>query len=434
MAMPYILTAARAQGVKPVAASDRPVVGCIGVNGQGRWNMALIKRHADVAAVCDLDSRHLAEAQKAAGDRADAHDDYRRVLERKDIDAVSIATPDHWHTKIAIEAMQAGKDVYCEKPLTLTIDEGKRICEVVKNTSRVFQVGTQQRSDFDQNFLKAIALVRSGRLGKVSRVSCAIGAGESSDQIPAVSAPPELNWERWLGQAPLVDFRFQAGKDAQGNEIPYKSRCHYEFRWWYEYSGGKLTDWGAHHVDIATWALELDKTGPSRVRVISAEHGVPFKEGYPTLDDRYNTATKFKIVAEFPDHGVEMTIRDDTDNGILFEGDKGRIFVGRDKLRGKPVEDLSQNPLPEDALQKVYKGKPPVSHMRNFFECIKSREEPISDVFSHHRALTTCHLANIAMRLNRDLEWDPVKEAIVGDQQAQSLLAREQRKGYEIVV
>ena len=129
-----------------------------------------------------------------------------------------------------------------------------------------------------------------------------------------------------------------------------------------------------------------------------------------------------------------MTIRDDTDNGILFEGDKGRIFVGRDKLRGKPVEDLAQNPLPEDALQKVYKDKRPVSHMQNFFDCIKSREEPISDVFSHHRAISTCHLANIAMRLGRTIKWDPQHEAMIGDDQAQTFVSREQRKGYEIVV
>ena len=429
LATPYIFTTASAQ---EAAASDRPVIALIGCGGQGRWIMRSAQQHADVAALCDVDLRHAEEARRIAGEKADTTDDYRRILDRKDIDAVLIATPDHWHTKIAIEAMQAGKDVYCEKPLTLTIDEGKKICQAVKQTKRVFQVGTQQRSDFDQLFLKAIALIRNGRLGKVDRVSCAIGGADRSGPIPVVSPPPELNWERWLGQAPMVEFRMQAGKDAQGKDLEYKSRCHYEFRWWYEYSGGKLTDWGAHHVDIATWALGLEKTGPSRIRVESAEHPVPFKDGYPTLDDRYNTATAFKIIAEFP--GVEMTIRHDTDNGILFEGDKGRIFVGRFGLKGKPVEQLPENPLPEDALTQVYKGKPPVSHMQNFFDCIKSREEPISDVFSHHRALTTCHLANIGMRLNRDIQWDPEGEEIVGDDEAQSFVSREQRKGYEIKV
>ena len=431
LGVPYFFTACQ-QGIAAPAASDRPVIACIGVGGQGRWNMRLAMNHADVAAVCDVDQNHARQAQQDAGGKAEIYDDYRKILERKDIDAVSIATPDHWHTKIAIDAMKAGKDVYCEKPMTLTIDEGKKICQVVKETGAVFQVGTQQRSDFDQLFLRAAAIVRSGRLGKVSKVSCAIGSADTSPAIPVVAPPKELNWERWLGQAPLVDFRIQAGKDAEGADIPYKSRCHYEFRWWYEYSGGKMTDWGAHHVDVACWALRLDDTGPSDVRVEYCEHPVPFEKGYPTRDDMYNTAVGFRVVNSFP--GVEMTIRHDTDNGVLFEGDKGRIFVSRGKLSGKPVEELKDNPLPEDALREAYKGVEPVSHMQNFFDCIKSRKEPASDAFSHHRSLTNCHLANIALRLNRDLKWDPVKEEMIGDDEAQSFVAREQRKGYEITV
>jgi predicted dehydrogenase len=428
---PYFLSASHGAAQSP---SDRPLIGCIGLGGQGRWNMAQMMNHADMAAVCDVDSNRLAEARQAAGGKADAYDDYRRILDRKDIQAVSIATPDHWHTKIAIEAMKAGKDVYCEKPLTLTIDEGKKICRVVKETGAVFQVGTQQRSDFDQRFLQAVAIVQSGRLGKVSKVSCAIDRAESSPAIPAVPPPTELNWERWLGQAPLVDFRWMGGKDAEGADVPYKSRGHYEFRWWYEYSGGKMTDWGAHHVDVACWALGLDKTGPNAVRVEFCEHPVPFERGFPTVDDRYNTATGFRVVNVFDDAGVELTIRHDTDNGILFEGDKGRIFVSRGKLAGKPVAELADNPLPEDAMRKAYKGSEPVGHMQNFFDCMKSRQEPISDVFSHHRSLSNCHLANIALRLNRDLKWDPVKEEMIGDDEAQSFVAREQRKGYEITV
>jgi predicted dehydrogenase len=423
LAVPYFLTASRTQAA--AAASDQIIVGSIGMGGQGRHIMHQARQFATIAAVADVDAERMRQGrQEAGGDSVEAHEDYRRILDNKDIQAVTIGTPDHWHTKIAIEAMQAGKDVYCEKPLTLTIDEGKLICQVVRDTQRVFQVGTQQRTEMGQLFLRAIALVRSGRLGKVSKVSCAIGAADVSGPIPVAPPPKELNWERWLGQAPLVDFRWQAE--------PYKTRGHYEFRWWYEYSGGKLTDWGAHHVDIATWALELDKTGPSEIRVEHAKHPCEFKDGYPTADDRYNTAHEFKVVAVFP--GVEMTIRHDTDNGVLFEGDKGRIFVSRGELVGKPVEELADNPLPEDAVRKVYKGKKPNNHMANFLDCVKSREEPISDVFSHHRAISTCHLANIAMRLGRNLKWDPEAEAIVGDDQAQSFVSREQRKGYEIVI
>jgi predicted dehydrogenase len=419
VATPYFFSSAAAQ---QAAASDRPVIALIGCGGQGRYIMSFAKQHANVAAVCDVDKNRLAEGLATAGGKADTTDDYRRILDRKDVDAVLIATPDHWHTKIAIEAMQAGKDLYCEKPVTLTIDEGKKLCKVAKDTKRVFQVGTQQRSDTSLRFLQAVALVRSGRLGKIKQVSCAIGGADASDAIPAVPPPAELNWERWLGQTPLVDFRLNAN--------PYKSRCHYEFRWWYEYSGGKLTDWGAHHVDIAIWALELDKTGPSAVRVISSKHPVPLKDGYPTQDDRYNTATEFLVEADYPE--TKVIIRHDTDNGILFEGEQGRIFVNREKLTGKPVEEMASNPLPEDALVKVYKGKPLTDHMTNFFNCLKSREEPISDIWSHHRALSTCHLANIALRLDREIKWDPQQEAIVGDEQAQSFVSREQRRGYEI--
>jgi predicted dehydrogenase len=220
----------------------------------------------------------------------------------------------------------------------------------------------------------------------------------------------------WLGQAPLVDYRQLNPKPEAGLGQQYYSRGHYEFRWWYEYSGGKLTDWGAHHVDS----------------VVRSKLPVPFEKGWPTLDDRYNTAEEFEVIATFP--GVEMTIIHDTPdgNGILFEGDQGRLHVNRERIKGRPFEELKENPLPEDALTKVYKGKQPTGHMANFFDCIKSREEPISDVFSHHRALTTCHLANIALRLNREIKWDPVAEKIIADDEAQSFTRREQRQGYEI--
>jgi predicted dehydrogenase len=218
-----------------------------------------------------------------------------------------------------------------------------------------------------------------------------------------------------------------------GNNRRYpESRTHYEFRWWYEYSGGKMTDWGAHHIDIAQWAIGMDHSGPLSVEG-TAEHPVPFKDGHPTISNQYNTATKFLVKCVFP-NGVELTVRDDTENGILIEGDKGRIFVSRGSLKVKPVEELADNPLPEDAITNLYKGKRPGDHMRNFFECIKTREQPISDVVTHHRAMTTCHLANIAIRLGRALKWDPEMEQIVGDDAANAWVKREQRKGYEIVV
>jgi predicted dehydrogenase len=426
--MPYWFTSESARAFNFQSANERPVVGCIGTGDRWKAVGPSAMKFGDVAAVCDVDADHAGKGRdrvkeeqdkKGANREVAIYEDYRKILERKDIDVVTIVTPDHWHSKIAIEALQAGKDIYCEKPLTLTIDEGKQIIRVLNETKRVFQVGTQQRTEMNQYFLKAIAMIRDGRIGQVKKVQCAIGTyplGKPPFKVEPV--PAGLNWDMWLGQAPKVEY------------IP--QRCHYEFRWWYEYSGGKMTDWGAHHVDIAQWAIGMDNSGPLSVEG-TAKHPVPFKDGYPTVDNEYNTAIEFLVTCMFP-NGVEMVIRHDTDNGILFEGTEGKFFVNRGKLEGKPVDDLKEKPLPEDAIAKVYKGKQPTSHMQNFFDCIKTREQPISDVYTHHRAMTTCHLANIAIRIGRKLQWDPETEQIVGDKDAQQWQAREQRKGYEIDV
>jgi len=264
----------------------------------------------------------------------------------------------------------------------------------------------------------------------VTKATVSIGGGPTSPEIPRVGAPGGLDWNQWLGPAPLADFRHLAGDNG---ETKSWSRCHYEFRWWYEYSGGKLTDWGAHHVDIATWGLGKMNTGPVSIDPLLSKHPVPFEDGYPTDDSRYNTATEFLINAGFSD-GKEIEIRHDRGNGILFEGTEGRISVNRGRLTGKPVEDLEKNPLPDGALEEAYKNRPLVNHFRNFFESVVARQEPISDVFSHHRALSTCHLAGIAARLNRRIKWDPKAEQIIDDEQAQSFVSRQPRKGFEIDV
>jgi predicted dehydrogenase len=442
-AMPYWATSDSARAFGFYAANERPVIGCIGTGD--RWNAVgpQAMNFGEVAAVCDVDSNHMGkgrdrvkeiQGKKGIDREVEMHEDYRKVLDRKDIDVVTIVTPDHWHSKIAIEAMKAGKDVYCEKPLTLTIDEGKQIIKVLKETQRVFQVGTQQRSEmgdrqFPQRFLTAIALVHAGRIGKIKKVTCAINGAPTSGVIPIAPVPKELNWDMWLGQAPMVDYR--SGELGNNRRYP-ESRTHYEFRWWYEYSGGKMTDWGAHHVDIAQWAIGMDNSGPVSVQG-TAHHPVPMKDGMPTQDDRYNVADTFNVTCQFP-NGVELLITSEGENGITFEGADGTFFVSRGKINGAPVDDLKGNPLPDDAIAKLYKGKKPGNHMGNFFECIKDREQPISDVFTHHRSMTTCHLANIAIRLGRKLEWDAEKEQIIGDKDAQQMQAREQRKGYEIMV
>ena len=331
--------------------------------------------------------------------------------------------------------MLAGKDVYCEKPLTLTIDEGKLIRRVQKETGRVVQVGTQQRST-SHLFLKALALVAEGRLGRIRRISAAIGGAPTSPAIPVADVPAGLDWDRWLGPAPQTDYRnLPAGKGQRRG----KTNCHYEFRWWYEYSGGKLTDWGAHHVDICNWALKLNGQTEGPLAITGHEtvkHPVEFQDGRAVQTDRYNTASSFQFVVQYPG-GTEMTIRNDTDNGVLIEGTKGRIFVSRGKLAGKPVEDLADNPLPEDAVSRIYRGMPMdfnerKQHWANFLHCVKERETPISDVHTHMEMLNICHLAGISARLGRDLKWDNASEQIVGDEQANSMLARPYRKGYEI--
>ena len=418
--------------------NDRPVFATIGLRNQGWAITNKTFRFADFAAMADLDSRvletNIAKAEKRQGKKPDAYKDYRKILDRKDIDAVMIATPDHWHTKVAIEAMHAGKDVYCEKPLTLTINEGKLIEKAVKETGRVFQVGTMQRTESGRRFLQAIALVKAGRIGTVKKITCGINGMAASPAIPIAPVPKELDWDFWLGPAPKVAYRaLPEIRKGYGGGHPLYSNAHYSFRNWHEYSGGKLTDWGAHHVDIATWGLDKTTTGPVSVAPVMVKHPVPFENGRPTDPSRYNTATAFLIKALFAD-GQEIEIRHDGRNGILFEGTRGRIFVNRGSITGKPVDELKSNPLPSGALQEAYKNRSLTNHFRNFFEATVARKEPISDVFSHHRGLTTCHLAGIAARLGRKIGWDPKAEKIVGDPQAQAMVGREVRKGFETQV
>ncbi|WP_153557816.1 Gfo/Idh/MocA family oxidoreductase [Roseimaritima sediminicola] len=427
--VPYFFSQQKTLADESRSKNDRLPIGLIGAGGMGRGNMRSAAKWVDVVAIADPDEGRLRQANdQLSKGKADVYIDYQKILDRDDIKILHIATPDHWHTKPLIEAMRAGKDVYCEKPLTLTIDEGKQIRKVQEETGRIIQVGTQQRSTFHL-FVKAMAIVNEGRLGRIHSVQAAIGGAPASGAIPVAEVPENLDWDRWLGPAPKVDYR-KEGK---------KTNCHYEFRWWYEYSGGKLTDWGAHHVDIAKWALELNgqKEGPTSIGG-TADHPVEFDQnGNPKQNDRYNTATAFKFDVAFPGN-TKMVIRNDTDNGVLIEGDKGRIFVNRGKLVGAPVDALKDNPLPEDALSKVYKGLPMeenarAAHWANFLHCHKTQQEPISDVHSHMRMLNICHLAGISARLGgRTLKWDDGNEQIVGDEQANSMLSRPYREGYEI--
>jgi predicted dehydrogenase len=443
--VPYFSWNTRLLADETQSKNDRFRLGVIGAGGMANGNMKAAAAYCDVVAIADVDSERAASSNEAMSKgKADVYSDYRKILERKDIDVIHVATPDHWHTKPLVEAMLAGKDVYCEKPLTLTIDEGKLIRKIQKQTGRVVQVGTQQRSTFGL-FTKAMAIVADGRLGKLTKVTVAIGGAPASKEIPIATAPGNIDWDRWLGPAPKTDYRIlmpTASKDKSGkpkNERP-QTNGHYEFRWWYEYSGGKLTDWGAHHVDIAVWALALNgqTAGPVSLGG-TAKHPVDFKVGIPVQKDRYNTATEFHFVVKYA-NGTELIIvnnHPDFGNGIMLEGDRGKMFVNRGKLTGAVVDDLKDNPLSEGAIQRAYKGLPMESnerkaHWANFFHCVKTRKEPISDVHSHMKMLNICHLAGISARLGRELKWDESSEQILGDDLANSMLARTYRKGYEI--
>lgn len=443
-------TATAAKSV-PKSANERIVLGWIGCGIRYHNLIGEGSLIGPTAAICDVDLIQAGRAVQAARLEhykhnypitISTHVDYRRVLDQADIDAVVIATPDHWHTKIAIEAMQAGKDVYCEKPLTLTIKEGRQIAEAEKQTGKTLQVGTMQRTGFNRRFATAAAMAREGRVGNIKRVTCALDPGPSSGSIPKAEVPIELNWDKWLGPAPMTDYlATKEVRDKKGYGSGHiDSRTHAYFRWWYEYSGGKLTDWGAHHVDVAMWGLNKSGAdiGPYTIDPMKSVHPNPLdKNGMPTFSDRYNTATNFQVRVTFAD-GIELDIVDNSDelgfsNGIMFQGDQGRYFVNRGKLRGKPVEELKTNPLPEDALKNLYGGRMPSgSHMQDFADCIKNGTQPISDVESHHRNLTVCHATNIALRLGRKLTFDPATEMFINDEQANSFIAREQRKGYEI--
>jgi predicted dehydrogenase len=405
--------------------SDRLRIGAIGVRHQGAVLTENALPWADTVAICDVDRRVAGMARQRLGGKADICEDYRHVLDRQDVDAVFIAVPDHWHAAIAIAACRAGKAVYCEKPLTLTIDEGKRLCKVVEETNTVFQVGTWQRSDY--RFRLACEMVRQGRIGKLRKVTVTMGKNTTGGPFTAQPVPSHLNWNQWLGQAPLAEY--------------CPERCHNRYRFWFEYSGGQMVDWGAHHVDIAQWGMNMQHSGPMTIEG---------RGRLPDIPHGYNVPIDYAATLIYPD-GTILEVQDTGRRGIMFEGDQGRLFVNRGTLSGKPVEQLQDDPLPETEYQlyahddwkrahrtatdefELAGNYPPIAnHVANFFDCVKTQNTPISDVRSQHRAISTCHLVNISIRLGRKLKWDPQAECFVGDDEANGYLAREQRAGFEI--
>ncbi|TWU50506.1 Inositol 2-dehydrogenase [Rubripirellula tenax] len=442
-ATPYFWTSASA---KAESANDKLHIGSIGTSiysnrytgdGDHPGRGAVIGHQAgvlgDMVAVADVNSKAAAFFADRYKGNCQMYKDYEDLIARDDIDAVTIGTPDHWHAKIAIDAMRAGKHVYCEKPLSLTIREGQQVCQVAKETGKIFQVGTQQRSEFDQVFLHAVAIAQSGMLGETLDCLISVGNGEKGGPYKAAPVPEHLDWDKWLGQTP---------------KVPYcPERCDFDFRWWLEYSGGQVTDWGVHHGDIAMWAMGMSDSGPTSIQG---------KGTYPKIENGFNVAVDFDCQFEF--EGGHTARLYSGKNELIISGDKGRIRVNRGGLSGKPAEELGVahkigvdewgsgeaadgSPIGgrgpdwlQEAVDKLCHGKKPGNHMANFFECIREGGTPISDVNSHHRSVSLCHLANIAMRLDRKVKWDPSKEVFIGDDEANSMIAREQREGYQIEV
>jgi predicted dehydrogenase len=409
LAIPAIVPG-RALGAQEVApASERVRLALIGCGDLGRGGHHLGRylglRDVEVVAVCDVDASHRADAKKQVdtryqNSRCGEYLDYRDVLERRDVDAVAIVTPDHWHALIAVAAAEAGKDIYCEKPLSLTIEEGRAMVNAARRYARVFQTGSQQRSD--ARFRTACQAVRNGRIGRLQSIEARIGGGPISEWQEPGDPPPGLDWNFWLGPARWVPYQ--------------KDRCHYNFRWIYDYSGGKLTDWGAHHNDIAQWGLGTDESGPTTVQGTAS---------FPTKGI-WDTPTSFEVTSTYP-NGVVLRTKSEGENGILFTGQRGWIFVSRGVLRASDDASILDPFSPSDV--QLYES---ADHHGNWFRCIKTRERPICDVEIGHRSATVCHLGNIAIRTGRKLVWDPRAERITNDSEANRWLGRPMRAPWHL--
>ena len=390
---------------KKAGPNDTIVMAAIGNGGRGRAIMkeAAKKDGVKFVAVCDVDSRHSQNAvNDLGGGEIKQYKDFRELLANEELDAVTIGTPDQWHTIPALAAIRAGLDVYCEKPLTLWLDEGKALVKAARERETVFQVGSQQRSD--DRFRMACELVRNGRIGKIKEVEARIGRNPVGGPFKMAEVPEELDWDFWLGQTPEVAY------------IP--ERCHYEYRWWRAYSGGKLTDWGAHHNDIAQWALGFDGSGPVKFDADG--------DAWPVLPNCYDWPERFVCTATY-DNGTVLKTMSDGENGVLFTGEDGWIFVSRGRIDASDKAILDE-PLGDDAVRLYVSG----DHMGNFIDCVRTRETPICDVEIGHRSVSVCHLDGIALNLRRELQWDPKAEKFVGDMEANTLLSREMRSPWTL--
>lgn len=403
--------------VKPLSANDRPSIALVGCGGMGITDAKDALRFGEIVAVCDVDQNHLDQAVAnftKDGKVPARFTDFRKLLERDDVQVMINGTPDHWHSLINIAAARAKKDIFSEKPLTLTIDEGKQVVKAVRENQVILQTGTQQRSS--QRFRMACELVRNGRIGKLKEVSVWLPAGLRGGPFTRQSVPAGLDWDFWQGQAPFAEY------------LP--ERCHRKFRNWYDYSGGTMTDWGAHHMDIGYWAIGL----PAPIQIESKSLATPVPGGFTTPSEyevkfTYSNGVVFNVRTTADDSPFGVAINPNGQrNGIRFEGTDGWIWVNRDKIEATDRGMLSK-PLPEDAERLYFSN----DHKGNFFDCIRSRKDPICDVEVGHRSASVCHLGAISLRTGKNLQWDPQKEIFTGEHasEANRYLAREMRKPYD---
>ena len=407
-------------------ANDRIRLGLIGSGGQGRSNtIALLQtKQAECVALCDVDDDQSALAAKVIEKEGFARPgfvtkDYRKLLERKDVDAVVVATPDHWHALPMIEACMAGKDVYVEKPLATSIAEGRAMVAAARKYDRVVQVGTWQRSA--PHFDDAIRWLRTGALGKIRTVTCWcyldwLGA---TPVVPDGTAPASADYDMWLGPAPKRPFN--------------KNRFHFTFRWFWDYSGGLMTDWGAHLLDVANWGMQLPD---GKVQVPTEVMSLGGKLGYP--DDAMETPDTQQVLFKCGDfsmiwqHAVGVGRgHESREHGVAFHGNNGVLVVDRNGWEVFPETDAVEK---KRAYRMAGVPRFPKArtegldlHAKNFLECLRSRKKPTADVQVGHESVQTCHLANIAYRTGRIVKWDPVKEQVVGDPEANALASRAYR-------
>jgi predicted dehydrogenase len=409
-ASPYLIPRGVLAAEGRPGANDRIGIAGIGVGrqGSGDFHSAVRSKVGRAVAVADVNLKQAERIAKSV--KAEPFQDFRRVLERKDVDAIVTATPDHWRALICIYACQAGKDIYAEKALTLTIREGRVLADAVRKYKRVFQTGSQQRSDPQNRF--GCELVRNGRIGKIERV---IGANYPSPwecKFPGQPVPDGLDWDLWCGPVEPVPYHPDI---CTPRAKPGWLSCR-------PFSGGEMTGWGAHGIDQIQWALGMDESGPVEVWVEGPKYNPPtYTE--PESGGRGNQLCSSPKIFYRYANGVIVELGKGNQGGGIFIGDKGRIEIFRSKVTSNPPE-IVKEPVQPDEIH-LYKSN---NHMQNWLDCIKSREKCVADVEIGHRSITVCHLGNIARWLNRRLRWDPVKEVFPDDAEANQYLDRPRRK------